>query len=281
VSRRLPLLLLLAVAAVLVLLREPSTAPTAYASFGRGPSIVLVHGLGSRRADWLPVARRLARDHRVTLVDLPGHGVTGMPAMFSLEQARIALDRTLDDLGGEPVVLVGHSVGGLVCAAEALARPGRVRALVLVESALRAPMDDAGRRELLAALDRDYAGVLRAAYLDFGRDSLQGEALLREARALDPAIVKRWIRLAVTTDLSQRAAALAVPVTAVWAPRNWAPGESWRDVAPQLGYERVPHLDVVRVSDAGHFVMLDRPLELAAIIARVAARPAGQPVASR
>lgn len=280
-SRLLPLLILSAIVAAFLLVQTPASAPSAHASFGRGPAIVLVHGLGSRRADWLPVARELARDHRVTLVDLPGHGVTEMPAAFSLDQAQGALDRALGELGEQPVVLVGHSVGGLVCTAEALARPGRVRALVLVESALRTPMSEAERRELLDALGRDYAGVLRAAYLDFGRDSLQGEALLREVSKLDPAIVKRWIRLAVTTDLSQRAASLTMPVTAVWAPRTWGPGESWADVAAQLGYERVPRLDVVRVPDAGHFVMLDRPHELASIVARAAARPHPEPVATR
>jgi pimeloyl-ACP methyl ester carboxylesterase len=267
VFRRLPLLLVYAVLAGLVLRHEPKPATSAHASFGHGPAVVLVHGLGSQRAHWLPVARALARDHRVTLVDLPGHGVSAMPVPFSLDEARAALDRALDELGPGPVTLVGHSVGGLVCAAEALAEPDRVGALVLVETSLRPPMTDAEREGLLEALDRDYAGVIRAAYLDFGRDSLQGEALLHEVRALDPGMVKAWVRLAVTTDLSDAAATLAVPVTAVWAPRSWGPAERWADMAPVLGYARVPRLEVKRVNDAGHFVMLDQPDSLARIVA--------------
>src|SRR6185503_1532548 len=47
------------------------------------------------------------------------------------------LDRALDEQSpGDPVVLVGHSVGGLVAAAEALRSPRHVRGLVLVETAL-------------------------------------------------------------------------------------------------------------------------------------------------
>lgn len=272
--RRLPLLLLYAVLAGVVLRRDPAPVTTAYASFGRGPGVVLVHGLGSRRADWLPVARTLARDHRVTLVDLPGHGVSAMPEPFTLENARAQLARALDAAGPGPVTLVGHSVGGLVCAAEAIAEPERVGALVLVETALRAPMSAAERAGLLAALDDDYAGVIRSAYLDFGRDSLQGEALLREVASLDPSMVKAWIRLATTSDLSGAAASLAVPVTAVWAPRSWSRDERWGDVAPLLGYAHVPRLDVRRVDGAGHFVMLDRPDTLAAIVAAAGSRGA-------
>ena len=52
-----------------------------------------------------------------------------MPEPFSLDQAAAALDAALASRGPEPVVLVGHSLGGLVCAAEAIQHPQRVRAL--------------------------------------------------------------------------------------------------------------------------------------------------------
>src|SRR5262249_1412974 len=152
----------------------PPPAPP-YAAFGHGQSIVLLHGLGSRREDWLPVARILARTHRVTLVDLPGHGEADMPAPFSLHPATTPPDPSPAGLPDGPIVLVGHSLGGLIAASEAIEHPERVRALVLVETALRPQMPAALRAEWLDRLDHDYRYVLHAAYLDFGRDSLQGE----------------------------------------------------------------------------------------------------------
>jgi len=272
--RRLPLLLVAAIALGLVLLHGLAPArPTSHASFGRGAPIVMVHGLGSARAHWLPVARLLARGHRVTLVDLPGHGVSAMPRPFSLDQATEALDRALAERGSEPVVLVGHSLGGLVCAAEALAHPGRVKALVLVETALRPQVPGTERAMLQRALDRHYDEFVRAAYVDFGRDSAQGEALWREVAALDRDMVRRWIRLAFTADLSAAVARLRVPVLVVVAPRSWTAAESWPDVARALGYARVPRVRAVRLDGAGHFVMLDRPRELASLIAGFAAHP--------
>lgn len=276
----------IAILAALVLVvssaRDFARAPGAvHGAFGRGPTIVLLHGLGSREAHWLPVARLLARRFRVSLVDLPGHGLTPMPEPFSLDQAADALDAALRSDGSQPVILVGHSLGGLVAAREAIDHPERVRGLVLVETALRPLVEPPDLPEMLSALERDYSALVHSAYMDFGRDSVQGEALYRQVATLDPETVRRWIRLAWTADLSAAAARLTVPVLVVLAPRSWPDHEPWAETARVLGYRAVPRLEAVRIEGCGHFVMLDRPTELAAIIAGFAARPEGRPVALR
>jgi len=277
--RGLPFLVI--VAATLVLggaiagarLAGPPAAPAHYA-FGHGPTIVMVHGLGSRIEHWLPVARRLARTHRVVLVELPGHGESEMPAPFTLARVTECLDRELAAEDG-PVVLVGHSVGGLVAASVALRDPQRVRALVLVETVLRPTFDDAARREIRAALDRDYTGTLRDVYRSFGRDSAQGDALWGEVAPLDRAMMRQWIDLALDTDLSRDARRFAMPVLAVFAERNWPRDSSWSAVANDLGYAGTPQLEPARFENCGHFVMLDCPAALAARIAHFVDAPHG------
>jgi pimeloyl-ACP methyl ester carboxylesterase len=262
--------------------RDPGgPAASAHYAFGHGPTIVLVHGLGSRSGHWLPVARRLARHHHVELVDLPGHGDTRMPAPFSLDRAEAALDRALAEISSEPVILVGHSLGGLVAAAEAIDHPRRVKGLVLVETALKPQADRAERAAMLTALDGDYAAVLRSAYESFGRDSAQGLALYEEVRQLDPASIKPWIRLALSTDLSREAEHLQVPVLAVLAERSWGITEEWSAVAEALGYTHVPNLRPVRIEGCGHFIMLDRPDDLAGQIEWFAGQREGLKLALR
>jgi pimeloyl-ACP methyl ester carboxylesterase len=256
-------------------------ASTSHTAFGRGTPIVLLHGLGSGSDDWLQTARCLARHFRVVLVDLPGHGDSDMPEPFSLDRAVAALDLALADIPGGPPILVGHSLGGLIAAAEAIDHPERVRGLVLVETALRPQLPDDQRAASLDRLDGDYAGVVHAAYLDFGHDAAQGERLYRRAAALDPRVVKRWIRLAWTVDLSDQVARIEVPVLAVLAERSWAADEPWSAVAEALGYADMPRLRATRIADCGHFVMLDHPAELAALIAGFAAAPEGLKIAMR
>lgn len=282
-SRTARIWIFVAVVLVLVVLRGVSPSPPAGRNaFGHGPTIVLVHGLGSSAEDWLPTARMLARDHRVVLVDLPGHGASAMPDPFSLEQVSVALDAALEDESrDEPVILVGHSLGGLACAEYALEHPSRVRGLVLVEAALVPQIDPAERPRLEQALEHDYESFVRSAYLGFGRDSAQGERLWQEARRQDPAMVKRWIRLAWSADLSGRAGGLTMPVLAVLSANSWPAKEPWTHAKMELGYRKMLAVHPVRFEDCGHFIMLDRPEDLARAIGRFCADPAGDLIATR
>jgi len=273
VYRRLAIIAAAIVLLILIARALPTPPPSSSAlgAFGRGPTIVLVHGLGSDANDWLPVARDLARDHRVVFIELPGHGIAPMTTPFALEQATLALDRALAEQAKEPVVLVGHSVGGLVAAAEAIRAPRKVRGLVLVETALSPQVTGAEAETLLASFDRDWEGTLHAVYSSFGRDSAQGELLWAKASQVERATMRAWIPVALSTDLSDEASGLTMPVLAVLAPRSWDHGETWEHVAKALGYTRIPHLRGVRIENCGHFIMLDRPRRLADAVRRFSA----------
>ncbi len=276
----LPAFAVLILALGLIELRGVGAPPTPlHRAFGHGPTVVLVHGLGSRAEHWLPVARKLAREYRVVLVELPGHGSSDMPEPFSLERATQGLLQALAADSRGPVILVGHSVGGLVAVSAALAEPERVRGLVLVETLLEPQMGSTERDAMLQALNDDYQGLLRSAFTAFGRDSAQGLELYREAARVDSVNLKRWIRLALTADLAEPASKLAMPVLAVLAPHSWPPSEAWTVTAAAMGYARIPDVHPVRITDCGHFIMLDRPVELARVIARFAAHPQGEPIA--
>lgn len=268
-----PLLVFLALAVGLVLTRDPGPPPTlAYASFGRGPSVVFVHGLGSRPGHWLRVARWTAERHQVVLVDLPGHGESPMDRRLSLESAGWSLADALEHVANGPVILVGHSIGGLIAAEAALQDPGRVRGLVLIETALRPQFDDEERMGIEDALDRDFDGFVESVYRSFGRDSIQGEMLAADAAEMDRGVMRTWIDFALEADASADVADLDVPVLAVLSDRSWPAGEPWEVTAKALGYDRIPRLEAVRVEHAGHFVMLDDPTAVARAIERFAAR---------
>jgi pimeloyl-ACP methyl ester carboxylesterase len=100
-----------------------------------GPRVVFLHGLFGQGRNWTTIAKGLAEDgRRVTLLDLPDHGQS--PWSERLDYLDMA-DRVAAELSelGEPVTLVGHSMGGKVAMQLALRRPELLRALVVVDIA--------------------------------------------------------------------------------------------------------------------------------------------------
>jgi len=99
---------------------------------GGGPTVVLLPGLPGYKEMWLPLATRLRRRFRIVTFDLR---VAGGPARWEL--ALGDLERVADAFVPEPAVVIGHSLGGALAQRWALARPERVRALVLSSSFAR------------------------------------------------------------------------------------------------------------------------------------------------
>jgi pimeloyl-ACP methyl ester carboxylesterase len=102
---------------------------------GRGAPLLLLHGLFASAANWRPIAAELARSHRVYSVDLRNHGRS--PAAAEMSYGAMA-----DDVLGliereslERPAVVGHSMGGKVAMALALATPWAVGRLVVIDAA--------------------------------------------------------------------------------------------------------------------------------------------------
>jgi len=100
-----------------------------------GPPVVMIHGASSNlEVMRQPLGERLARNHRVILIDRPGHGWStrarqedSTPAI----QGRM-IDEALEKLGVGPAILVVHSWSGALGARMALDHPRRVAGLVML-----------------------------------------------------------------------------------------------------------------------------------------------------
>lgn len=106
--------------------------------FGEGPGLLLLHGTGSASLSWRAVAPLLAARFRVIAPDLPGHGLTEMPAFGRLSLPAIAqgVADLLRRLQMRPLLAAGHSAGAAVLVHMALERALEPRVLVGINGAL-------------------------------------------------------------------------------------------------------------------------------------------------
>lgn len=114
---------------------EVDPAPLFHSSYGTsGPRVVFLHGLFGQGRNWATVAKALATQARVLLVDLPNHGRSPWTETFSYpamaDQVADLLRRTG---GGEAYAIVGHSMGGKVAMTLALHHPDLVARLAVVD----------------------------------------------------------------------------------------------------------------------------------------------------
>ncbi|HEY8372327.1 MAG TPA: alpha/beta hydrolase [Pseudonocardiaceae bacterium] len=108
-----------------------------YVEFGgRGPGILLLHGLMGRATTWWRVARWLTRYGRVVGLDARGHGRNPRPARGARTEDFVAdAAAAVERLDLAPVVVIGHSMGGLHAWGLAAERPDLVRAVVVEDMA--------------------------------------------------------------------------------------------------------------------------------------------------
>jgi pimeloyl-ACP methyl ester carboxylesterase len=105
--------------------------------WGSGPPVVLLHGLGASSYSWRLVAPKLAAaGHRVIALDLKGFGRSAKPrdGRYGVIEHAALVRAFLAARGLSGVTLIGHSLGGSIALAVALAEPGKgtVERLVLV-----------------------------------------------------------------------------------------------------------------------------------------------------
>jgi len=247
---------------------------------GRGPALVLLHGVGHHWQGWRPVIDLLAPEFEILACDLPGFG-RSRPLAPGVEPTipayTDALARWMDDHGLDRPHVAGNSMGGAI--ALELADRGVVASATALSPA--GFWTDAERRYcqlslgLLARLPQPLRPtVVRLARTRAGRAALFAQLYGRPARLPDDeaasALQDAWAAPAFTGALkafgSYRYAAPAqpsgVPVTVAWGGTDRL--LPYRLQAPRARRElpRARHLTL----GAGHIPFYDDPAAVAEVI---------------
>jgi len=238
-------------------------------STASGPVIAWIHGLGSSSTQAFTQAARHPALTGTTslLIDLAGHGASDKPAgwSYTLEDHARTVNRVLAKIIGQPVTLLGHSMGGTIVIACAVSFPGAVERLIVAEPSL-----DPGFGPLSAHIasqseerfvEQGYAALVRATERQAARGDVAAQPFLAALRQASPVGLHRSATsLRETREPSYRKqlASLTVPKAMITGQRTPPFEPPLVDVNLQ-GY-------VVR--DAGHVLMADNPDEFTSAVTR-------------
>jgi pimeloyl-ACP methyl ester carboxylesterase len=236
----------------------------AYQAAGAGdPALVFVHGWCCERSYFAPQFDHFAAGHTVLSLDLRGHGESDRPAP---DPGTYRVESFADDVlavagaaGAHRPVVVGHSLGGLVALACA-ARPGAVRAAVLVDPA--PVVSERGRSYFarsVAEVAADTDGSWRRRFVTglFGpADTVRRRETIAGAGHAPVAIAAEAMRAMAEFDGAAALEAVRVPVLLISA------GETESGLRGRGG------LTFGRTVGAGHFNQLEVPDQVNPMIER-------------
>jgi pimeloyl-ACP methyl ester carboxylesterase len=238
-----------------------------YKSVGDGTAaVVFVHGWCCDHTVWRAQAAALAGKARAVFVDLPGYGKSDKPRIdYTLDVFARGVDAVLRDAGVEKAVLVGHSMGTPVVLRYYRLFPGKTRALVFVDGALRPfTRDPAEAEKFLANFKeetfKDFAPKFLAGMFPPGAPAEVRDHVDRLVNAADPRVAVSSMRGMMDLKLWAEEP-VKVPAQALMAK-----GRFWTDEYKAFAKKLVPGLDYREFDGVGHFLFMEKPAEFDAAL---------------
>lgn len=255
--------------------RVPSLAPDhstiRYRVYGNGePTLVFIHCWSCNSGYWDRQLNDLAVGHTVVTLDLAGHGQSDVKRRkaWSVKNFGSDVAAVVNAIGKPRVILVGHSMGGPVAIEAARQLKGKVIGIVGVDTLrdIGHPYPKEMTDPLLKAMREDFA----KATADFVDKNFFTDAS-------DP-VVRRWI----VKDMSSAPAKVAIPSFESLLAMDYRTALDDLDVpivainadrppTDEAAIRRFePRFRVVTMTGVGHFLMMEKPREFNAMLARIA-----------
>lgn len=217
---------------------------------GRGPPLLLLHGLGSGSEEWAPQIAAFDTRFDVIAFDARGHGRSDKPhGPYSIGQMRRDASAVLHALGTGPAHVAGFSMGGMVAFDLAVHCPEQVLSLSIVNSGPEFLLHGlAARRWLWSRLWLVRLRGMRIMGERLAADTLPGagpeRAALREAVAArwadnDPRAYRAALRALPGWSVADRLESIRVPCNIITADADYTPVAYKRHYAARLAQARL------------------------------------------
>lgn len=223
-----------------------------------GLPVIFLHSAAGHTGHWTTQLELLRLHRRALAIDLPGHGRSPHPhdGIYSIESLSGSVKETIDALGIERYVLVGHSLGASVAGSVAAADPQRTAGLLLVDppgDSTQMPPEEVA--QILGALHSPAYDDFMKGYWRQILDGSTEETVQQLMADLDRA--EKEMMIALVEELFAHN-----PVPAVQA----YPGPKLSVIVPVNDtpislHNQVSDLPVQEITATGHWLQLDKPAE--------------------
>ena len=260
-----------------------------FTTLGSGPTVLMLHGIGGGHVAFAPQVETLAAaGYRAVAWDMPGYGHSAPIEPYTFKGLAQSCIDLIDALQCEHVVLLGHSMGGMVAQEVVARRPERVSRLVLCGTSAAFGKRTDGRSadawaqqfiaQRTAPLDAGQSMAEVAQRLVpqmVGPGSLpEGLRLAEHGMAGVPAATyRRALDCLVTYDRQAALGDIRVPTLLIG-------GEFDRVAAPAVMKqmaEAIPDARYAELKGIGHLMNLEAPEDFDGLLLDFLAEPAPSP----
>ena len=238
--------------------------PISYEIYGAGEStLVFVHGWSCDARYWRAQLPHFAENHRVVMLDLAGHGHSGTTrSQYTMRAFGEDVKAVIEATSSRRVILIGHSMGGLVIAEATRLMPNRVKGLIGVDTLenIEYPITREELKKMIAPLEKDFRAGSRhfvEEMISPQTDPQLREWILSDMSAAPPAVALSAMNNMMSQYITGEAAKIfdeiRIPVITV-------NGDMW-PVNYEANRRHMLSFDAIVLKGADHFLMLDRPEE--------------------
>ena len=190
-------------------------------------NILMLHGWGCSTKHFEPIAKALASDYHVTVIDFPAHGESSQPPEpWGVSDFADCVKQLIEKLGIAPCDIIAHSFGGRVALWLAANEPQLVNRLVLTGCAgLRKPQTEEQKKksQRYQKLKKLYLGLEKVKPLqslaESGLKALQQKYGSADYNALSDEMKKTFVKV-VNEDLSPLLPRIQASTLLVWGEKD-------------------------------------------------------------
>lgn len=233
--------------------------PIHYSVQGKGDTaLVFVHCWACDQTYWDNQVAEFSKNYRVVTIDLPGHGQSGQGRKsWSIPGFGDDVKTVVTKLDLKRVVLIGSSMGGPISLEAARAMPGRVVAVVPVDSLLDVEQKITQEQldGVIKSMQADYKGTITGLTNQFffspNTPAAVKERVLKDATSRPPEMAIAILKGIFVHDSAPTLRELKIPIHAINADRAPTNLDANRKYAPQF--------DATIIKGSGHYPMLEQP----------------------